>query len=187
MSKRRRADGDRQGTVEAGRRHRPGSPFAQGRGHARPRAHSRVGRRAAMVDSPPLSGTLIGLQLPVFAMDFPKDPSSGSRGDSALNSGRTCIERKVANARTESPVAPSTGHHSSLRIPLSIPPSMRDRVAPVKMSSLLQREATRIRRWNGPTAYGARASSARLAVHRMDLGHWYVACTVTKTCLHEQW
>src|SRR5262245_45097240 len=89
--KRWRADGERQGTVAARLQTRRRT-CAEGRASSWTAPSARRSYNFAAVDRRLGSGTLTGLQLPVFAMDFPMDPNSGFRGDSALNSRRSFIE-----------------------------------------------------------------------------------------------
>jgi hypothetical protein len=102
---------------------------------------------------------LIGLQLPVFAMDFPMDPSPGFRGDSALNSGPWLIEPH--RKRSAQPSA-AGGSSAAQRAPRG--GTMRERSRPVKIPVLLQWEATRT---GEPAAHRAQESGARRAVHQM--------------------
>jgi hypothetical protein len=120
---------------------------------------------------------LTGLQLPVFAMDFPMDPNPGFRGDSALNSGPRFIEPDLIGSRRKRSAqrggaerrraalgAPGTGLRTSLREPRAC--SMRERARPVKIPVLLQCEATRT---CGLAAHRMHECGARRAVHRMAL------------------
>jgi hypothetical protein len=163
-----RADGERQGTVAA-LSQPPRRSRADRSGRHRTAPPWRRSCSFAAVDSEVDSGTLIGLQLPVFAMDFPMDPSLGFRGDSALNSGPWRIERPGVRASRRSRRCPAGCSALSWRWPdTAAARQERSAAGPVKIRLVAAVGSDTRRARSGPTARRAQ-SDARRALHRMAL------------------